>query len=139
MSTRKTPGGERRPVRKGDDLSTFTVPKVEKIRSLSLPDPQGPAQACNGKTLPLPLALYGVETSTCTLRKVEEKYLERSEMWCWREMEKISWKDRVRNEEVLHRVKKERNIIHTIRRRKASWTENVLRGNRLLKHIIEER
>jgi hypothetical protein len=31
-----------------DDLATFTVPKVEKIRSLNLPDPQGLAQACSG-------------------------------------------------------------------------------------------
>jgi hypothetical protein len=30
-------------------------------------------------------------------------------------MEKISWTDRVRNEEVLHRVKEDRNIIHTIK------------------------
>jgi hypothetical protein len=37
----------------GDDLTTFIVPKVEKLRSLNLPDPQGPAQACSGKTLPL--------------------------------------------------------------------------------------
>jgi hypothetical protein len=36
----------------GDDLTTFIVPKVKKIRSLNLPDPQGPAQACSGKTLP---------------------------------------------------------------------------------------
>jgi hypothetical protein len=36
-------------------------------------------------------------------------------------MEKISWADRVRNEEVLHRVKKERNIVYTIKRRKANW------------------
>jgi hypothetical protein len=34
-------------------------------------------------------------------------------------MEKISWTDRVRNEEVLHRVKEERNIVHTIKRTKA--------------------
>jgi hypothetical protein len=27
----------------------------------------------------------------------------------------------VRNEEVLHRVKEERNIVHTIKRRKANW------------------
>ena len=33
-------------------------------------------------------------------------------------MEKISWTDRVRNEKVLHRVKEERNIINTIKRRK---------------------
>jgi hypothetical protein len=38
-------------------------------------------------------------------------------MWCWRRMEKISWTDSVRNEEVLLRVKEDRNIIHTVKRR----------------------
>ena len=32
-------------------------------------------------------------------------------------MEKISWTDRVRNEEVLHRVKQEGNILHTIKKK----------------------
>jgi hypothetical protein len=41
-------------------------------------------------------------------------------MWYWRRMEKISSTDRVRNEEVSHRVKEERNILHTIKRRKAN-------------------
>ena len=36
-------------------------------------------------------------------------------------MEKISWTDRVRNVEVLRRVKEERTIIHTMKRRKANW------------------
>ena len=35
------------------------------------------------------LASYGAET--WMLRKVYQKYLERSEMWFWRRMEKISW------------------------------------------------
>jgi hypothetical protein len=55
------------------------------------------------------------------------------EMWCWRRMEKISWTDRVRNEEVLHRVKEERNILLTIKRRKANWIGHILRRNCLLK------
>jgi hypothetical protein len=38
----------------------------------------------------------------------------------------ISWTDRVRNEEASHRVKEERNILHTVKRR-----------NCLLKYIIE--
>jgi hypothetical protein len=42
----------------------------------------------------------------------------------------------VRNEEVLHKVKEERNILHTIKRRKANWIGHILRGNCLLKHII---
>ena len=45
------------------------------------------------------MALYGAET--WTLRAADQKYLESSEMWCWRRMEKISWTDHVRNEEVL--------------------------------------
>jgi hypothetical protein len=52
-------------------------------------------------------------------------------------MEKISWTDRVRNEEVLHRVKEERNILHTIKRRKANWIGHFLRRNCLPKHMIE--
>ena len=33
----------------------------------------------------------------------------------------------LRNEEVLHRVKEERNIIHIIKRRKADWIGHTLR------------
>ena len=51
-------------------------------------------------------------------------------------MEKITWTDRVRNEEVIHIVKMERNIIHTIKRRKDSWTGHILSRN-FLKHVIE--
>jgi hypothetical protein len=51
-------------------------------------------------------------------------------------MENISWTDRVNNEAV-HRVKEERNILHTIRQRKAKWVGHILRRNCLLKHIIE--
>jgi hypothetical protein len=79
--------------------------------------------------------LYVAET--WTLGKVDQKYLESFEMWFWRRMEKISWTDRVRNEEVLQRVKEERNIVHTIKRRKANWIGHILRGNWLLKHVIE--
>jgi hypothetical protein len=52
-------------------------------------------------------------------------------------MEKISWTDRVNNEAVLQRVKEERNILHTIRRKKAKWIGHILRRNFLLSHIIE--
>jgi hypothetical protein len=45
----------------------------------------------------------------------------------------------VRNEEVLHRVKEERNIVHTIKRRKANWIGHILRRNCLLKQIIERK
>ena len=52
-------------------------------------------------------------------------------------MWKISWTDRVKNEEVLHRAKEARNILHTVNRRKANYIGHVLRENCLLKHVIE--
>ena len=52
-------------------------------------------------------------------------------------MEKISWTDRVRNEEVLHRIKEETNVVHTETRRKDNSTGHVLLRNCLLKHVIE--
>ena len=54
-----------------------------------------------------------------------------------RRMEKISWTDHVRNEEVLLRVNEQRNILHEIRKRKANWIGHILLRNCLVKHIIE--
>jgi hypothetical protein len=81
------------------------------------------------------MALYGAET--WTLRAVDQKHLESFEMWCWRRMEKNSWTDHVRNEEVFIRVSEQRNILHEIRKRKANWIGHILRRNCLLKEGIE--
>jgi len=81
------------------------------------------------------IALYGAET--WTLRAVDQKHLESFEMWCWRRMEKISWTDHVRNEEVLLRIKEQRNILHEIIKRKANWIGHILRRNCLLQRVIE--
>jgi hypothetical protein len=68
---------------------------------------------------------------------VDQKHLESFEMWCWRRMERISWTDHVRNEEVLLRVKEQRNILHEISKRKANWIGHILRRNCLLRQVIE--
>ena len=81
------------------------------------------------------IALYGAET--WTLRAVDHKHLESFEMWCWRRMEKISWTDHARNEDVLLRVKEQRNILHEIRKRKANWIGHILRRNCLLQQVTE--
>ena len=80
------------------------------------------------------IALYGAET--WTLRAIDQKHVESFEMWYWRRME-ISWTDHVRNEEVLLRVKEQRNILHEISKRKANWIGQILRKNCLLQRVIE--
>jgi hypothetical protein len=82
-------------------------------------------------------ALCGAETRA--LRKADHKYLVRFKMWCRRRMDRIRWTDRVRNVEVLHRVKEERNIIHTVKLRKVNWIGDMLRRNCLLSRIIERK
>jgi hypothetical protein len=52
-------------------------------------------------------------------------------------MEKISWIDHVRNEEVLLRVNEQINILHEMRKRKANWIGHILRRNCLLKQVME--
>jgi hypothetical protein len=37
----------------------------------------------------------------------------------------------------ISRFKKERNILHTMKRRNANWIGHILRRNCLIKHIIE--
>ena len=54
-------------------------------------------------------------------------------------MEKISWTDRVINEEVLLRVNEQRNILHEIIKRKANWIGHILGRNRFLKQVIERK
>jgi len=81
------------------------------------------------------IALYGAKT--WTLRAVDQKHLENFEIRWWRRMEKISWTDHVRNENVLLRVKEQRNILHEIRKRKANWIGHILCRNCLLQRVIE--
>jgi hypothetical protein len=81
------------------------------------------------------IALFGSET--WTLRAVDQKHVESFEMWCWRRMVKISWTDHVKNEDVLLRVKEQRNILHEISKRKANWIGHILHRNRLLQRVTE--
>ena len=53
-------------------------------------------------------------------------------------MEKISWTDRVRNE-VLKSIKEERNVLHAIKRRKATWIGHILHTTCRIKPVIQEK
>jgi hypothetical protein len=64
------------------------------------------------------IILYGAET--WRLRKVDHKYLGSFETWCWRRMEKISWTDRVKNEEVLQESRM-KGTFYNNERRKVNW------------------
>ena len=64
------------------------------------------------KSLVWSVALYAAEA--WTMRKVDTQSLEAFEMWCWRKMFKISYKEHVTNDEVFSRAKEKRSIIARI-------------------------
>jgi len=59
-------------------------------------------------------------------------------MWCCRRMEKITWNDHVKKEE-LQSVNVERNVLQTRKRRKANWIGYILRRNWLQNTLLKER
>jgi len=87
------------------------------------------------KTLVWSVVLYGSET--WTMRKEDIKKIEAFEMWIWRRMEKISWTEHKTNEEVLERIGEERTMLKTIRERQKKWIGHTLRGDNLVKTVIE--
>src|SRR6218665_2618679 len=74
-----------------------------------------------------------------TGKKISEDCMEAFEMWVWRKMEKISWRDMKTNEEVLQMVQEERSFMDVIWRRKKNWIGHILRGESLLREVIEGR
>jgi hypothetical protein len=82
-------------------------------------------------------------------------HLEHSFVWCWNLDTSESWSEipgkfwkcgiaegwrrsfGPKIKEILHRVKEERNILNTTKRRKANWLGHILRRNSLLKHVTE--
>jgi hypothetical protein len=89
------------------------------------------------KTLIWPVALYGCETWTMKQQIVDK--LNAFEMWVWRRMQKVSWKDKKTNEEILSLVDEERCLMKTIIKRKKDWIGHVVRGDNLLKQVLEGR
>ena len=80
---------------------------------------------------------YGCETWTLKVSMMNR--LEAFEMWCYRRILRISWVDRVTNDEVLRRLHREREVLQIVKRRKLEYFGHFLRGPKyeLLKTIIQ--
>lgn len=82
--------------------------------------------------------LYGVETWTVSQEMT--KRLEAFELWLYRRMLRISWKDKITNIEVLRRMNKETEIIKTVKSRKLQYLGHIMRNEKryiLLQQILQ--
>src|SRR6476469_2973978 len=73
------------------------------------------------------------------VRKEEINRLNAFEMWVWRRMGKVSWMDKRTNEQVLSSMNEKRSLIKTIWDRKKNWIGHVVKGDGLMKLVLEGR
>ena len=65
-----------------------------------------------------------------TLKTSSINKLEAFEMWLYRRTLKISWTEKVTNEEVLRRVNKERELFHVVKKRKTAYLGHIMRNEK---------
>src|SRR6188508_3042499 len=70
---------------------------------------------------------YGCES--WTWNKAVYKKINAFEMWCYRRMLKISWKDRITNAEVLQRMHTSLHFMSNMKKRKLEYAGHVMRGS----------
>ena len=84
-----------------------------------------------------PVFLYGSES--WTLNQTLENRINAFEMYLYRRMLRISWMDRVTNEEVLRPMGKDKELLSTVKERKLQYVGHTMRGDRyeVLRLVIE--
>ena len=69
--------------------------------------------------------MYGSEG--WTLRKTDEKKIESSEMWCYRRLLRISWKDKRTNKSILQELDKKPELLELVKKRKLKYLGHAMR------------
>ena len=84
-----------------------------------------------------PILLYGVEAWTLKVTTMNRQ--EAFEMWIFRRILRIPWVGRVTNRDVLKRSNTQRELLNTVKCRKISYLDHILRGRkyRLLQLILK--
>jgi hypothetical protein len=79
------------------------------------------------KTLIWPIFMYGSEG--WTIKKSDENRISAFEMWCWRRLIGVSWRDHRTNESVLEEMGLKRELLGKVRRVKLQYFGHVARGS----------
>ena len=80
------------------------------------------------------ILLYGSECWTLTPKNCAR--LQATEMWFYRRMLKISWTEKVTNEEVLERMSARRELLYNIHNRQMSFLGHIIRKEGLERDIL---
>ena len=73
--------------------------------------------------------MYGSESWTLSRGLINK--LNAAEMWFYRRMLRISWTNRITNEEVLRRIGMQRTLVKEIRKRQLNFLGHILRKEKI--------
>ncbi|GFR58479.1 endonuclease-reverse transcriptase, partial [Elysia marginata] len=76
---------------------------------------------------------------TWTLPQSKFKKIEAFEMWIYRRLAKISWKDKKTNQEVCKHLGTRRELVNTIKTRKIKYFGHMKRHASFLKDVLESK
>ncbi|CAN0606055.1 unnamed protein product, partial [Ectocarpus sp. 12 AP-2014] len=84
-----------------------------------------------------PVLLYASES--WTIKKDMQKRVQSFETWCYRRIHKISWTQRMSNEQLFKDFKLKRTLLDSLAKRKSAYLGHVLRNENfaLVKLILE--
>ena len=99
-----------------------SMPKILTSRNVSLE-----LRSCIAKCYIWSTLLHVAETWTIT--NITSEKSEAFEMWLYRRMLRISWKEHKTNGEVLHKMKTKRSLLITIKKRKCQYFGHIIRGD----------
>ena len=83
------------------------------------------------KSLVFPVAIYGCET--WTVKKYEQSRIDAFELWCWRRLLRISWKEKRTNVSVLEEIKPDMPLQAIVLKQKLTYFGHVMRSESLEK------
>ncbi|VVC27370.1 Hypothetical protein CINCED_3A022311 [Cinara cedri] len=69
--------------------------------------------------------------------KAEKAKIEAFEVWCWRRVLKISWTEKIKNDEIFRRMNTQKSIWNTLGLRRKAWIGHVIRNSPWITTIIE--
>ena len=87
------------------------------------------------KTLVWPVVTYGCEA--WTLKQTDIKRIEAFEMFCYRRILRVSWRERRTNLSILREIGQERNLLTSIKRRKLKYFGHITRGGGISAEILQ--
>ena len=81
-----------------------------------------------------PVMLYGAEA--WTIRASDAKRMEAAEMWVYRKLLQVTWRDRITTENILHSLGIKRELLALVKKRKLAFFGHVCRGEGLTRDLI---